>query len=169
MKKLGMGWLMFVLICLNSQFIFAEDQMDFQKYPSCRYCGMDREQFAYSRMLVTYMDGSAVGTCSIHCMAMELSLNLDKTPQSIQVGEFNKKTLIDADKAVWVIGGKMPGVMTKTGKWAFENKAGAESFIQTNGGKLGTFEDAMKASYEDMYSDSKMIRERRNMMNMDKK
>ncbi len=56
------------------------------------------------------------------------------------------------------------GVMTKRAKWAFENKADAEKFIKENGGTPATFDDAMEAAYEDMYADTKMIREKRKMM-----
>ena len=56
---------------------------------------MDREQFAHSRILITYDDGSEVGLCSLHCAAIDLSLNLDKTPKSIAVGDYNAKKLTD--------------------------------------------------------------------------
>lgn len=134
---------------------------DIQQSPSCKYCGMDREKFAHSRMLVEYEDGSSLGTCSIHCLAVELALAIDKTPKSIMVGDQGTKKLIDAEKAVWVIGGNKPGVMTKRAKWAFENKADADAFIKENTGVLASFDEAIKASYEDMYQDTKMIRDRR--------
>jgi copper chaperone NosL len=139
-------------------------QDDVAKQASCKYCGMDRKMFAHSRMLVIYEDGSYMGTCSLHCTAIELALNIDKTPRSIEVGDFKTKKLIDAEKAVWVIGGSKPGVMTKRAKWAFESKADAEAFINDNGGKPASFDEAIKASYEDMYADTKMIREKRKMM-----
>ena len=66
----------------------------------------------------------------------------------------------------WVIGGEKPGVMSKRAKWAFEKEADARDFIKTNGGILATFDDAIKAAYEDMYADTKMIRERRKMKKM---
>ena len=44
-------------------------QEDVKMAPSCKYCGMDRTKFAHTRMLVTYDDGTKVGTCSIHCLA----------------------------------------------------------------------------------------------------
>ena len=144
--------------------VFAES--DIQKVPTCLHCGMDRAKFAHSRMFVTYDGGTTVGTCSIHCLALDLATNIDKTPQSIQVGDFNSKSLIDAEQAFWVVGGKMPGVMTKNAKWAFAQKADAEKFISANGGTLATFDQAMKAAYEDMYADVKMIREKRKMMKM---
>lgn len=134
---------------------------DAQKYPECKYCGMNRQSFAQSRMLIEYNDGSAVGTCSLHCAAIDLMVNLNKTTQAIRVGDCQTKELTDAEKAIWVIGGKKPGVMTKRAKWAFADKKDARTFIKENGGKLANFDLAMKASYEDMYADTKSIREKR--------
>jgi len=51
--------------------------------------------------------------------------------------------------------------MTNRAKWAFASNEDAQKFIAENGGSLGTFEQAFKGSYEDMYADTKMIRERR--------
>jgi len=159
-------WLVFVLaaliLSLSAGFCLAQD--DVAKQASCKYCGMDRKTFAHSRMLVTYEDGSSMGTCSLHCTAVELALNIDKTPRTIEVGDFKTKKLIDAEKAFWVIGGSKTGVMTKRAKWAFENKADADAFIKENGGKPASFDEAIKASYEDMYTDTKMIRDKRKMM-----
>jgi hypothetical protein len=130
---------------------------------------MDREKFAHSRMLVEYEDGTSLGTCSLHCMAVELALNIDKTPKATLVGDFKEKTLLDVEKASWVIGGSKMGVMTKRAKWAFGKKEDAEKFKAENGGDLASFEQAIKASYEDMYADTKMIRERRKMKKMQHK
>jgi copper chaperone NosL len=155
-------------VLLTGAFSSVQAQEDVQKIASCKYCGMDRAKFAQSRMLVTYDDGSQVGTCSIHCLAVDLAINIDKTPKTLQVGDYNTKALIDAEKAVWVIGGNKPGVMTKRAKWAFATKSDAEAFIKAEGGKAASFDEAMKASYEDMYFDTKMIREKRKMKRMQK-
>jgi nitrous oxide reductase accessory protein NosL len=136
---------------------------DIQQAPSCKYCGMDREMFSHSRMLIEYEDGTATGTCSLHCAAIELSLTIEKTPKTLWVADYSAKTLIDAEMAFWVIGGGKPGVMTKRAKWAFEAKADAETFIKDNGGSLVSFDEAIKTAYEDMYQDTKMIREKRKM------
>ena len=149
-----------LVFCFSSIGI-ASAHEDTQKFPTCKYCGMDRAKFAHSRMVVEYDDGTTLGTCSIHCLAIELVVNMDKTPRSMQVGDYNSKKLIDAEKAFWVIGGNKPGVMTKKAKWAFENKADAEKFIAENGGSLSTFDETMKATFEDMYADTKMIRAKR--------
>lgn len=139
---------------------------DIQKVQKCSYCGMDRGQFAFSRVMINYDDGSSVGTCSLHCAAVDLALNIDKTPTSIEVGDLKTKKLIDAETATWVIGGNKPGVMSKRAKWAFADKAEADSYIKENGGEVASFDVAMKATYEDMYADTKMIREKRKMKKM---
>jgi nitrous oxide reductase accessory protein NosL len=163
-KTILLVGILLAVFLLSGNLLFAQE--DIQKHKSCPYCGMDREQYAHSRTLITYDDGSEVGTCSVHCAAVELSLKLDKTPNSIQVGDYNTKKLIDAEKATWVTGGNKPGVMSKNAKWAFEKKADADAFISGNGGTLAAFDQAMKAVYEDMYGDTKMIRERRKMKRM---
>lgn len=162
------GMLSAVLITLFVSFagLVLANQADVQNTPSCKYCGMDRAKFAHSRMLVTYDDGTKMGTCSLHCLATDLAINIDKTPVSIEVGDYNTKELIDAEKAFWVIGGNKPGVMTQQAKWAFAKKEDAEQFINENGGAMATFDAIMKAAYESMYADTKMIREKRKMKRM---
>ena len=158
------GLTLAIAIMFISTVAFAQQDLD--KHASCKYCGMDRKIFAHSRMLLVYDDGSELGACSLHCVAVDMALNIDKMPKTIQVADFNTKNLIDAEKAVWVIGGEKPGVMSKRAKWAFEKKADAEAFIQASKGTLADFETAIKASYEDMYADTQMIRERRKAKHM---
>jgi copper chaperone NosL len=161
MKKVSaIGTMLFLL--LGFGLVFAQD--DIKRYSSCFYCGMDRAKFAHSRMHLEYDDGSTLGTCSLRCTAVDMALFIDKVPVSMQVGDFNTKKLIDAEKAYWVIGGDKMGVMSKRAKWAFENKKDAEGFISAHGGKLASFEDAIEAAYTDMYKDTRMIREKRKMM-----
>ncbi len=144
---------------------------DVKVHQSCKYCGMDREKFAFSRVLIEYEDGSATGLCSIRCAAVELANTLDKTTKSIRVGDYGTKELIDAEKASWVIGGAKQGVMTRQAKWAFAQKGDAERFIKENGGRLAGFDEVIKVTYDDMYQDTMMIREKRKMkrMQMEKK
>jgi copper chaperone NosL len=164
MKNRGRFLLIAALCLLAAQVVLAQAQEDIKKYSSCTYCGMDREKFAHSRVLIEYDDGSIVAACSIHCAAVDLASNIDKTPKAILLGDYDTKNLIDAEKAFWVMGGKKMGVMTRKAKWAFEKKTDAEKFITENGGALTAFDDVMKAAYEDMYLDTKMIREKRKMM-----
>lgn len=145
----------------------AEDDIGLHK--ACGLCGMDRGAFNFSRMLIEYDDGTVAATCSIHCAAINLANNIDKSPKAIKVADFNGKQLINAESAFWVIGGNKPGVMSKRGKWAFEKKDDAETFMKLNQGKLVSFEEAMKAVYDDMYADTNMIREKRKMKRMQMK
>ncbi len=134
---------------------------DIEQHPSCDYCGMQRDKFAHSRMLIEYSDGSRVPTCSLHCTAVEFANSIDKLPVAIRVGDRNDHQLLDVEAASWVLGGDKPGVMTRRAKWAFAEKEGAEQFIKQHGGQLCDFDTAMKAAYEDMYQDTKMIRKKR--------
>jgi len=137
---------------------------DVAQSPACRYCGMDREKFSHSRMLITYEDGSTGATCSLHCAAVELANAIDKIPVTVRVADYDSKELIDAETAVWVMGGGRRGVMTGKAKWAFASREAAERFIKANGGAIVSFDEAIKASYDEMYQDTKMIREFRKMM-----
>ncbi len=163
--KRGLFAILIAFLLSVAGIAFAQE--DVKQAPSCAYCGMDRTKFSHTRMLVTYDDGTKIGTCSLHCLALDLAINIDKTPNVIEVGDCISKKLIDAEKAYWVIGGGKPGVMTKQGKWAFANKVYAEKYIREHGGTLATFEEAMQAAYESMYTDTKMIREKRKMMKME--
>lgn len=145
---------------------WAGEAPDLAEFPTCRYCGMDRRCYPFSRMIVHYADGTRFASCSLHCLALDLAVQIDKTPETILVGDFGSGKLIDAETAQWVIGGSKPGVMTRRAKWAFERKRDAMTFISENGGDLTTFEDAMKAAYDDMFTDTRMIRGKRKIRKM---
>jgi copper chaperone NosL len=142
---------------------FGQSGADIGRHKSCKYCGMDREKYSHARMLIEYEDGTSTGLCSLHCAAVELAESLDKTPKAIKVADLNTKQLVDAELAIWVLDGNRPGIMTKRGKWAFAKKKDADAFSKEYGGKIVTFDDAIKAAYEDMYQDTKMIREKRRL------
>lgn len=138
---------------------------ELQKYPKCPYCGMDRTQYHHSRMLVHYSDDLADGTCSLHCAAISLSLNVDREPKGIYVADNaalgDIKPLIEVDKAVFLIGSQLKGVMTKRSKVAFGAEAAAKDAQAKNGGELGDFGKALLAAYTDMSADVAQIRKNR--------
>lgn len=165
MKKL----LTLLLVCLFFWIpspVLAAQHADQKTHVACSYCGMDRTKFGHSRMLVEYEDGGEVGTCSIHCMALEFANAIDRMPKQILVGDYTSQELIDVEKATWVLGGDRQGVMTSRAKWAFSDQAAAETFIKNHGGEIVNFDQAMKASYEDMYQDTRRIRKMRAMKKM---
>ena len=141
MKKI---WFV-VLLCLSlATACMAAEKVEAPA--ACKKCGMDRTVFAHSRMVVTYADGGSVGTCSLNCIAIEMEEAKGKAVTSLQVADYNTKKLTNAKKATWVIGGKKQGVMTSVAKWAFTTKLAAETFIKENGGKLATFDEALKTA-----------------------
>jgi len=137
---------------------------DIKQIPSCQYCGMDRQQFSKTRMLVEYEKGSKIGVCSIHDAAVDLAGSIGKTIKAIWVSDYGTDKLIDAEKAVWVIGADLPGVMSKKSRLAFAAKADAEAFRKEHGGDMATWDEAIDDSYDEMWSDIKMIREKRAKM-----
>jgi nitrous oxide reductase accessory protein NosL len=162
MKKMALCFVLVVFCLSMGSALWALDQ-DVKDIPACKYCGMNRETFAHSRMLIEYSDGTSMGTCSLHCTAVDLAVKLDKTPKAIRVADYGTKELIDAEKAVWVIGGDKPGVMTKNAKWGFAKKEDAEKFLQDNGGRIAGFDEALDAAYRDLGHDTTIIREKRKM------
>jgi nitrous oxide reductase accessory protein NosL len=135
------------------------------KYPQCPYCGMDRKQYHHSRHLVQYNDDLVDATCSLHCAALGLALNMDRGPKAIYAADFGAKAdpkpLVNVDAATYLIGSRLPGVMTKQSKVAFASRATAEATRAELGGELGDFAAALQAAYQSMASDTLMIRRKR--------
>jgi len=138
---------------------------DIEKQPKCPYCGMDRKQYHHSRMLVHYSDDLADGTCSLHCAAISLSLNVDREPKTLWVGDNaaagDVKPLVEVDKATFLVGSKIPGVMTANSKVAYGSEAAAKAAQAANGGELMKFDQALLAAYTDMSKDVSRIRKNR--------
>ncbi|PKN63966.1 MAG: NosL family protein [Deltaproteobacteria bacterium HGW-Deltaproteobacteria-15] len=133
---------------------------------ACQYCGMKKAMYGHSWVTIEHEDGSVTGVCSVHCAAIDMALNIDKSVKKISVGDYNTKKQIDADTAHWVIGGNKMGVMTARAKWAFAGKESADDFMKQNGGRPATFAEVMKAAFEDMYEDTLMIQKKRKMKKM---
>ena len=162
MKKNQLLFFLLMVVVL-SQPVYAQEFPDQHKHQSCEYCGMDRVKFGHSRMLVVYKDGGEVGTCSLHCMALEYASSISRIPVKLLVADYNSGELIDSQAAIWILGGDKGGVMTARGKWAFSLRQDAELFVSRHGGEIINFEQALKASYEDMYADVQRIRKMRAM------
>lgn len=138
-------WISIMLLLSLGTVCLAADQK-VEAPADCKQCGMNRTTFGYSRMVVTYKDGSSSGACSINCVASDLKKQPGKEVLSFRVGDYNSKKLIDAKTAAWVIGGKKKGVMTQVAKWAFTDKKAADAFVKENGGKIATFNEALAAA-----------------------
>ncbi len=140
-------------------------QGELQKYASCPYCGMNRRQFHHSRVLVQYADDLPDATCSLHCAAISLSINIDRGPKAIYVADNGSsddiKPLIEVEKASFLVGSSIKGVMTRRSKVAYGTAAAATASQAANGGELMDFDKALLAAYTDMAQDVAMIRKNR--------
>lgn len=138
---------------------------DIEKSQKCPYCGMDRKQYHHSRMLVHYSDDLADGTCSLHCTAISLSLNIDREPKGIYVADNASgaeiKPLVEVGKAVFLIGSQIKGVMTKRSKIAYGSEEAAKAAQAASGGELGNFDMALLGAYTGMAQDVATIRKNR--------
>lgn len=138
---------------------------DIKKYPRCPYCGMSRQKWNHSRHLVHYDDGLADGTCSIHCLAISLSLNIDRGPKAIYAADFGAqdevKPLVEVDLATYLVGAKLKGTMTANSKMAFASAEAAKADQAEKGGEIMAFDAALQQAYLDMAKDTNAIRNRR--------
>lgn len=140
------------------------------KYPRCPYCGMERAKFSHTRHLLVYEDDSVDGTCSLHCAAISLSLNMDRGPKAIYAGDAGSKDairpLVLVDKAFYVIDPSKTGTMTRVSKFAYADRALAEAAASVEaaakaGAKIVDFNAALTAAYLGMAEDTIMLRKRR--------
>jgi copper chaperone NosL len=138
---------------------------DIAKYAKCPYCGMDRKEHNKTRMLVQYADDLSDGVCSIHCLALSLSLNIDREPKNIWGPDFGStaepRPLLPVDNLVYLIGADLKHAMTKRSKHSFASPSTAKEFQAKHGGNLAIFNDALRETYLDMASDVAMIRKNR--------
>ncbi len=140
---------MFVVLTFCIAAVSAMAQADIDEHRDCAYCGMDRKAYGYSRMLLQYADGTVVGVCSLHCAVLELNVNRGRAVKSIFVADRDTRMLIDAEQAVWVMGGGKRGVMTQRPKWAFQTKAAADAFIGEYGGTIASWKECLAAARDD--------------------
>ncbi len=138
---------------------------ELKKYPKCPYCGMDRTMWNHSRHLVHYDDDLVDGTCSLHCLAISLSLNLDRGPKAIYAADFGSdskiKPLINVDEATYLAGSDLPGTMTRKSKMAFSSLESAKTAKKNHGGDLMDMDEALTMAYLGIAKDTNMIRKRR--------
>ncbi len=138
---------------------------EFQKYPKCPYCGMDRREHHRARMLVQYSDDLSDGVCSIHCLGLSLGVNIDREPKNIWGPDYGSaaepRPLVPVEQLTYLIGADLKHAMTKRSKHSFAAKEVAEQFRQKHGGEFGDFNEALKQSYLDMADDVAQIRKNR--------
>ena len=138
---------------------------EFEKFPKCPYCGMDRKEHHRARMLVQYSDDLNDGVCSIHCLSLSLGVNIDREPKNIWGPDYGStvepRPLVPVDQMTYLIGADLKHAMTKRSKHSFASVDVAKEFQTKHGGTLAMFDDAWRESYLDMAADASMIRKNR--------
>jgi nitrous oxide reductase accessory protein NosL len=138
---------------------------EFEKFPKCPYCGMDRKEHHRARMLVQYSDDLNDGVCSIHCLSLSLGVNIDREPKNIWGPDYGStvepRPLVPVDQMTYLIGADLKHAMTKRSKHSFASVDVAKEFQTKHGGTLAKFDDALRESYLDMAADASMIRKNR--------
>lgn len=110
---------------------------------SCDVCGMYIDQFHDTSTQMTLKNGERLETCGVACM---LRIINDKGGpdafSAILVHDWNKKALVPADKATYVIGSGLIPDMTPN-IIAFANGEDAEAFRAKEGGEILTLTQAL--------------------------
>jgi nitrous oxide reductase accessory protein NosL len=127
---------------------------DVEKYPSCTYCGMNRRRFHHTRMLIHYGDDTVDPLCSLRCAVTSLTLHLGRVPKALWVGDNapggDPMPLTDAEKATYLVGSSIRGVMTRRSKVAYSAPEAAARAMAANGGETADFDKTLLAAYTDV-------------------
>lgn len=127
----------------------------------CPRCGMTLPMF-YRTNHAANIDGKPEQYCSIHCLAM--TMENGKKVTDIKVVDNTTLKFIDATKASYVFGCSKAGTMTMTSKYAFANKADAETFSKEFGGKVMNFEETLALVKITLAKETNIINKKQGMM-----
>ena len=134
-KVLTIATILCALLISNS---FAGGSRD-----DCFVCGMWIDQYMNTRHVVTKKDDMHdLKFCSLTCAAKFLKKN-KATIQGIKVGLFLTGELIDAEKAYYLVGSDVHGVMSYQSKIAFSSKEDVVKFQKKHGGQIAVFNDVL--------------------------
>ncbi|RMD58775.1 MAG: hypothetical protein D6828_02385 [Nitrospirae bacterium] len=134
----------FLIVLLFPLSVNAQEQ----QREGCCICGMYLDMYASTEHVIIYKDGSVKKTCSLAC-ASKLYKSGKKRIKKILVADFLSHELIDAQKAYYLEGSDIPGVMSYTSRIAFKDKEKAIEFQKKHGGKIISFEEAVKHQIEE--------------------
>lgn len=140
-------------------------QADLDKYLICPYCGMDRRFFHKTRMLIQYGNDVPDPLCAIHCAAISLALNLSLDPKAIYVADNavdrDPRPLIEVEKATFLVGSDIPGIMTANSKVAYGSVEAATAVMNRHGGRLMDFQQTIRIAFADLADDMDGMRRAR--------
>ena len=129
----------------------------------CSVCGMNLKMFYKTNHAVKLKNGTTKQYCSIRCLAAD-EKNIKNNIKKIFVVDAKTENFINAKKAFYVIGSRVPGTMAKVSKIAFAKKEDALSFKKKYfGKKILDFNAAYKLAKEQLKADNKMMMKKKEM------
>jgi nitrous oxide reductase accessory protein NosL len=136
----------------------------------CPVCGMNIKMFYKTSHAVTLKGKQNRQYCSMRCLAVDYP-NIKNDIEKIWVVDAYKENLIDAYKAHYVIGSKIPGTMTRISKFAFKSIKDAKDFQSKYGGSITNFKEAFEIARTSLKNDIAMTnkKKRKKMYPMGKK
>jgi len=154
-----------IVICLILSF-FSISYAEFSKLPEnnptllqhgaekhwCPICGMNLKNFYKTNHAVKLKDGRYRQYCSIRCLAVDYE-TIKNDIENILVVDVISGEFINAYKAFYVVGSKIPGTMSTVSKLGFAKKNDAEEFVKKYGGEIKNFDDTFKISRESLNND----------------
>ncbi len=148
------GLVCFLLFTVLSLAAFTTSFAEEKKW--CPLCSMNLKMFWKTNHRLTLSSDQRIGCCSIHCASLvykDKAADIDKW----EVVDYETNELVDAKKAHFLIGSDLPGTMTATSKLAFSSLDTAKQHQRKHGGRIGTFDDALKKALTDLGADKAML------------
>jgi len=158
MKKSFIVW---TFLFVSGVCLLATAHAEEQKW--CPLCSMNLKMFWKTNQWLTFSDGKRTGYCSMHCA----SKVYEKRPTHIdqwEVADYDMKTLINAQRAYFLIGSDLPGTMTPVSKVAFASLNVAKSYQKGHGGDIGALDDALTRAIEGRGEDMALIKKKKAKM-----
>ncbi len=126
----------------------------------CPVCGMNLKMF-YKTSHASKIEGKIDRQyCSMRCLVVDMQKHKIDT-KDIKVVDVTSEKLIDAEKAYYVLGSKVPGTMSKISKLAFAKKEDALAFAKKMGGRVVDFFTALKSAKESLKTDIAMTNKKK--------
>ena len=115
----------------------------------CPNCGMGLNMWARTRHEFINSEGEHA-VCSIRCMA-DISNNSGEKPTMGKTALYLRpEKMVQVENAYYLLGSSAKGTMTMKSKIAFASEEDAKAFQQQYGGKIISFQEALKAAGEEL-------------------
>jgi nitrous oxide reductase accessory protein NosL len=124
----------------------------------CPVCGMTLHNF-YKTNFAAKANGTESQYCSIVCLIEDEVVN-NKKMTNIRVVDNSTLKMIDATKAIFVVGSNKPATMSSVSIYGFGTVDAAKEFTIKNGGDIKTFDDVYKMTKNTQAKDMAATRER---------